>query len=105
MLVGNSDTTPPAVNGVTNNEVTNQDVTATFTEGTATLAKDGNAPTSYTSGTAVSEEGVYVLVVTDDAGNKTTVNFTIDKTAPAAVADVAGASSVNIDLIFPKTIG
>ena len=48
----------------------------TFSEGTATL---NDKP--FTSGTLVSEEGVYELVVKDKAGNVTKVTFTIDKTA------------------------
>ncbi|WP_322392547.1 hypothetical protein, partial [Clostridium perfringens] len=35
--------------------------------------------------TEVSAEGQHTLVVTDAAGNKTTVNFTIDTTAPKVV--------------------
>ena len=62
-------------------------VTPTFTEGTATLAKNGGAASTYTSGTAVEDEGSYVLVVTDIAGNSNTVSFVIDKTIPIVNAD------------------
>src|SRR5690606_35995478 len=52
--------------------------TTTFNEGTALL---NGAP--YVSGTPVTEEGTYELVVTDAAGNETTVHF--------VVADLPGA--------------
>src|SRR5690606_31241183 len=55
----------------------NKDVTVTFNEGTATL---NDAP--YVSGTPITEEGKYELVVSDAAGNETVINFIIDKTAP-----------------------
>ncbi|MFJ5717762.1 DUF4350 domain-containing protein [Neobacillus sp. NPDC093127] len=71
------DKTAPKVTGVENNGIYNKDVTVSFDKGTATL--DGVA---FTSGTVVSAEGSHTLVVTDGAGNKTTVTFTIDKTAP-----------------------
>ncbi|WP_043931153.1 Ig-like domain-containing protein [Bacillus sp. EB01] len=71
------DTTGPIVTGVTDNTLYNKDVTPVFNEGTATL--NGAA---FTSGTKVTAAGTYSLVVTDKAGNATTVKFTIDKTAP-----------------------
>src|SRR5690606_29148510 len=44
----------------------------------------------FTSGTAVSEEGEYELVVIDAASNKTTMTFTIDKTAPVVTGVTDG---------------
>jgi hypothetical protein len=55
----------------------NTDRTITFLEGTATL---NTVP--FTSGTTVSAEGTYELIVTDLAGNITTIDFVIDKTDP-----------------------
>ncbi|WP_084552513.1 Ig-like domain-containing protein [Bacillus cihuensis] len=72
-----SDTTAPIVSGVENNRFYNYNVTITFNEGTAKL--DGK---KFASGTKVTAEGSYTLVVTDEAGNVTTIQFTIDKTAP-----------------------
>ncbi len=72
------DKTAPVVSGVLNNQYTKEDVIPTFNEGTATL----NGKT-FVSGTPVSSEGVYTLVVRDAAGNETKVSFTIDKTAPS----------------------
>ena len=71
------DKTVPIVTGIANNNYYNTNRTITFNEGSATL----NGST-FTSGTMVSTENTYVLVVTDLAGNITTVNFVLDKTPP-----------------------
>ncbi|KIL35590.1 hypothetical protein SD71_12630 [Cohnella kolymensis] len=81
------DKTAPVVTGVTNGESYNTDKTVTFNEGTATL---NGSP--FTSGTAISSEDDYTLIVTDTAGNTTTVHFTIDKTNPVITGVVDGAS-------------
>ncbi|MRX71170.1 pullulanase [Bacillus lacus] len=86
------DTTPPVVEGVKDNTSYNKDVTISFNEGTATL--NGAA---FANGTVVKAEGTYTLVVTDSAGNTTTVKFTIDKTAPK-VEGVSNGSFTNKDL-------
>ncbi|MFF2447966.1 S8 family serine peptidase [Neobacillus sp. NPDC058068] len=100
------DKTAPIVSGVSNNGSYNHDVTITFDKGTATL--NGEA---FTSGTVVSHEGTYTLIVTDKAGNVTTVEFTIDKTAPKAptinsVSDndtlVTGTTEANVT-VFVKS--
>ncbi len=86
------DKTPPVVTGVSNNGLYNKDVIITFNEGTAKL--DGN---DFTSGKTVTSEGSHTLVVTDAAGNATTVNFTIDKTAPnAPTVDTVTSKSTNV---------
>ncbi|WP_197031461.1 Ig-like domain-containing protein [Bacillus sp. UNC438CL73TsuS30] len=72
------DKTAPVVSGVKNNVLYNKSVKISFNERAALL--DGK---SVTSGIVVSKEGKHILVVKDAAGNKTTVTFTIDKTAPA----------------------
>ncbi|MBD3920983.1 InlB B-repeat-containing protein [Paenibacillus sp. PR3] len=81
------DKTAPVVIGVTNGGLYKVDQTITFNEGTATL--DGSA---FTSGSIVSAEGMHTLVVTDAAGNSTTVSFTIDKT-PTTYVVTYGAGS------------
>ncbi|WP_100405646.1 S-layer homology domain-containing protein [Bacillus solitudinis] len=73
------DTTPPVVTGINDGDKTKEDVTIEFNEGTATL--DGDP---FTSAGTVSTEGDHILIVTDAAGNSTSVNFTIDKTIPTA---------------------
>lgn len=82
----------PVVSGVINNGIYNKNVTVKFNEGTATL--DGKA---FRSGTLVTTEGVHTLVVTDAAGNKTIVKFTIYKTAPK-VTGVAHNGLYNKDV-------
>jgi hypothetical protein len=71
------DKTAPQVSDVQTGKAYKQAVYPTFTEGTATL--NG---VKYTSGTKIDQEGEYVLVVTDQAGNNTTLYFTIDYKAP-----------------------
>ena len=48
-----------------------------FTEGTAKIGE-----VEYKNGDSFDEEGTHTLVVTDEAGNKTEVTFTIDKSKP-----------------------
>ncbi|MEH7081520.1 L,D-transpeptidase family protein [Neobacillus drentensis] len=74
------DKTAPVVTGVENNVTYDKDVTISFNEGKATL--DGKA---FTSGAVVSTEGQHTLVVTDAAGNKTTMVFTLKKVVPMPV--------------------
>lgn len=57
-------------------------VTVTFdeTEHTAELIKDGESVGEYVSGTAITTDGTYKIIVSDLAGNTTEVEFIIDKT-------------------------
>ncbi|QOS81642.1 InlB B-repeat-containing protein [Paenibacillus sp. JNUCC31] len=64
------DTAPPVVLGVTDNGKYNENPTITFNEGTATL---NGSP--FSSGETVQSEGEYALIVTDRAGNTTTLHF------------------------------
>ncbi|MDW0115343.1 S-layer homology domain-containing protein [Sporosarcina thermotolerans] len=86
------DTVAPIVSGVVDGGKYNVDVTITFSEGTATL--NGAA---FTSGGVVSAEGDYTLVITDAAGNMTTVQFSIDKTKPI-VSGVTDGRYYNTDV-------
>jgi hypothetical protein len=85
------DQTAPVVTGVIEGSSYNADKTISFNEGTATL--DGAA---FSSGSTVSAEGNHTLVVTDAAGNSSTVHFTIDQTAPV-VTGVIDSGSYNAD--------
>lgn len=95
------DQTPPAVTGVLEGSFYMDAVTPVFNEGTATL----NA-VAFTSGTKVREEGKYVLVVKDAAGNTTTVTFSIDQTKPSGSLTINGnanftntlATTLNVDV-------
>ncbi|WP_043931158.1 Ig-like domain-containing protein [Bacillus sp. EB01] len=86
------DVTPPVVEGVTDGSFYNKDVSISFNEGTATLNGE-----TYEWGTVIKSEGTYILVVTDDTGNQTTVKFTIDKTPPK-VMGVVNNSSYRVDV-------
>jgi hypothetical protein len=77
VTITNIDRNAPSVNGVSQGAYYNSDRTITFDKGTATL--NGFL---FISGTTISQEGSYELIVTDDAGNTTSVSFVIDKTAP-----------------------
>lgn len=86
----NGPTPPPQtetiieISGVRNGgeyELENDTIVPVFNNGTATLAKDGGTPSPFTSGTAITEVGKYVLSVTD--GNDTkTISFTVLYPAP-----------------------
>lgn len=67
--------------GLENGNTVNQDVKVLYEEEgvTAEIFKDGKLLCEYVSGTAVSKSGAYSIIVTDRAGNKTEVKFTIDK--------------------------
>ncbi|WP_274310208.1 S-layer homology domain-containing protein [Solibacillus daqui] len=83
------DTIAPSVVGIANGGIYNTSKKITFNEGTATL--NGAA---FVSGSQVALDGVYTLVVTDAAGNVTTVSFEIDKTAPI-IKGVSDGKSYN----------
>ncbi|RTE08542.1 S-layer homology domain-containing protein [Paenibacillus whitsoniae] len=84
------DKTAPTVSGVTESGLYKEDRQITFNEGIAKL--DG---VNFTSGDTVSTEGDHTIVVTDAAGNLTTVHFTIDKTAPVVTGATHGQSYKN----------
>lgn len=99
------DFTAPTASGITNNGIYKTDVTPTFT-GTATL--NGVA---FTSGTTVSAENAYTLIVTDAADNSSTYHFTIDKTAPTisvtnkqTVSLTTAGSQWVCDIVFSEAI-
>ena len=77
------DTVAPEItlDGVENGGVVSGDVSATFESGaTAELFKNGVAFGSYLGGTKITDDGEYRIVVKDNAGNESAVEFTIDKT-------------------------
>lgn len=82
VTITNIDKVAPVVTGLTEGRNSYQEVTLQFTEGIATLQKEGEAAQEYTTNTPVTVDGNYVLVVKDAAGNTTTKSFTIDTVAP-----------------------
>ena len=77
VTISNIDKIAPIVTGVQHNKHYNSNRIITFDDGNATL--NG---INFDSGSTISQEGVYRLIVTDIAGNTTLIDFTIDKTAP-----------------------
>lgn len=74
------DATAPVITGINNNDVTKENVTINVTDDndvTITATLDGEK-IEFT--TPLTEEGNYVVTVTDKNFNTTTVEFTIDKT-------------------------
>ena len=87
------DKTAPVINGVTEGTTYKTSVTPTFNEGTGTL---NGRP--YTSGTVISSEGTYTLIVIDAAGNTSTVHFAIRKAA-GSITGVADNMVYNKDVV------
>ncbi|MGV3640173.1 MAG: Ig-like domain-containing protein, partial [Adhaeribacter sp.] len=86
------DNTAPVITGVEDAKFYGTDRTVSFNEGTATL--NGAA---FANNTVVSAEGHYTLVVTDVAGNFTTLSFDIDKTAPTGTLVInSNAAQTNL---------
>ncbi len=83
------DTVSPEVKleGAANRENVNEDVKVFYTEEnlTAELVKNGKSLGDYVSGTPVSADGSYRIIVSDRTNNKVEVEFTIDKTVDYAI--------------------
>ena len=78
------DRTNPSITGVEYNKYYRKDVTPVINEKNIkkiVVTLNGNE-INYTQGSSIKEEGVYVFIVRDEAGNRTELTFTIDKTAP-----------------------
>ncbi len=73
--------------GANHKESVNEDVKVFYTEENlkAEIFKNGKSLGDYTSGNPVSADGIYRIVVSDLAGNKVEVEFTIDKTVDYAI--------------------
>lgn len=76
------DKTRPTVSGAADGAFYNTDRQLTFADNNAGAAAKLNG-SSYASGTSITAEGDYSLVVTDAYSNSVNVLFTIDKTAPS----------------------
>ena len=76
ILVSIVDNVKPEIEGVEIDQVfeNGSEVVVTFNEGTATLNGE-----EYINGTVITEPGEYTLVVTDDEGNVTNTQFSIEK--------------------------
>ena len=79
---GGSNSGAPVITGVTDGGKYTKPVTPVITDDDldkVELYKDGNLVNNFTSGTKIVDTGSYKLIATDKAGNKTEVNFTIEK--------------------------
>ena len=89
-----------AVDGAKAEGATNTNVSVNYDEDglTAIIEKDGTEVNDYASGTVISEDGKYIVTVTDKAGNETKTSFEIDKTVGCDVNinDGGLANSVTI---------
>lgn len=95
------DETSPIVQGVIHEQTyTDSELTITFNEGSATLNNK-----EFVSGTKVSEIGEYKLIVTDEFGNTTIVNFVIEgETNSVFLIGAAVVGFVIIVFILKKVI-
>ena len=91
----------PKIKGVENGKFYKNSVTPEVTD--KNLDKVTLNGEDYVVGTTITEDGKYTLVASDKAGNKNTVEFTIDKTAPKFRFTKSG-SSLAKDEIEPKVI-
>ncbi|MCQ4086847.1 InlB B-repeat-containing protein [Saccharibacillus sp. JS10] len=81
------DLTPPILSGLTDNSLQTTAPTITFNEGTALL---NGVP--FTSGTTISQEGNYEIVVTDKAGNTASRTFMYYKPRQLEFNSLGGTS-------------
>lgn len=73
------DQTAPVISEVSNQATYKIPMTPIFNEGSALLVKDGGDSKTFVSGTTLSEDGRYLITVTDEAGNVSSVTFVIDQ--------------------------
>lgn len=89
------DNTTPVISGVTEGQIYRNDINPTFSEGRATLNGE-----NFTSGQTISQDGNYSLIVTDNAGNSSTLNFTIEKIASSVTSLPYTAKKANRRISF-----
>ena len=95
--IENIDKDPPVVTGVQNGRVYKKSARAKVEDKnleSITLTKDGNPVANYKNNATISGNGSYVLVATDGATNKTTVNFRI---SDDGIDDTIISNTYNID--------
>ncbi len=75
------DTTPPTITGVRDGTTYGTEVTPRIEDenlASVILTRNGNVVENYQNGDTISENGTYVLTATDEAGNRTVIEFVID---------------------------
>ena len=80
--VQNIDKEQPVISGVENNKTYENDIIPRSSDTnleSVTLTKNGQTVSNYKNGNKISENGEYIIVARDLAGNETTVRFIIEK--------------------------
>ncbi len=94
------DTTPPEVEtiGFTNGGVAESKASVIWWDKnvTATVSKNGKDFTSYEAGEEISDDGAYVITISDDAGNTTVITFSKAWEMNTAGKVAAGAGGTSI---------
>ena len=115
ITVTNIDETPeidrekPIITGVTEGSIYQEQVVPEVTDEhlkEIILLKDGEE-IAYTNQTPITEDGNYTLTARDEAGNETTVHFSIDKTAPSItvqLSEVTEEQTVNVDITVTEQV-
>lgn len=80
-----NDETKPVIHGAVNKKYYKEDVTLTIEEENIKEIKVNGKPIPVDKTVQFIKEGKYEVTVIDAAFNKTTITFTIDKTAPSAI--------------------
>lgn len=107
--IKNIDKVAPKISGVENNKTYENSVTPNIEDenlDTITLLKDGNEVKGYVKGQTISQKGNYKLTVTDKAGNKSSIEFIINKTIDDSIKSSKYTISENtkeIIQISPET--
>ena len=92
-----------SLNGVENGGTVNTDVSLDHAD-RAEFYKNGELMGEYASGTPITDDGDYRIVISDLAGNAAEVSFSIDKTAPIATlggVDNGGITKGKVTLTEP----
>lgn len=93
------DNIAPLVTGVLNGMTYHSVVQPVFeANALATLRKSNGVATPFMSGTNITTDGTYQLVVTDAVGNTTSVQFTIDTVVPTVVSSTIQSNQKNPQL-------
>lgn len=115
ITVTNIDETPeidrekPIITGVTEGSIYQEQVVPEVTDEhlkEIILLKDGEE-IAYNNQTPITEDGNYTLTARDEAGNETTVHFSIDKTAPSItvqLSEVTEEQTVNVDITVTEQV-
>ena len=99
----------PIITGVTEGSIYQEQVIPEITDEhlkEMILIKDGEE-IAYTNQTPIIEDGNYTLVARDEAGNETTVHFSIDKTAPSIEVQLSNATdkqTVKVDITVTEQV-